>query len=268
MIGHADDRAAMRWLLGGLAAVGLLERARAQDPQSVDSTQATSIELDCFNDGNGGSYFDTSAPDPGADRTGAAWALACIPCSAGRYDHDAIINMPQMNMDFTTGSANFGQITWWDSVNSLDYNPAGSPCLDCEPGKFAPFEGTTHMCYPCGVGQYSPGGPNLVGPVDAATSLATYVGCTACGAGTSDHDEDPATPCVACAVSTQSFLDQSSAGMAWISSERLLVIAGGDLCARGGAELPRLPGGLCRRGQRREHRVHDVQCRVLLGRVR
>ena len=198
MIGaHRSATPAMRWLLGGLAAAGLLERARAQD-----NSQPTAAELACWQAGNGGFFYD---------------GTTCTACTAGRYDHDAIINMPHMNMDFNTG-----QITWWDGTT--DYNPAVTACQDCEAGKFAPFTETTHMCYPCGAGQYSPGGPNLVGPaVDCGTTSTgscaagctdtgsvctgvstelTYVGCSACDAGQSDHDSDAATPCVACAAGT------------------------------------------------------------------
>eukprot|EP01043_Picozoa_sp_COSAG02_P068379 COSAG02_NODE_11335_length_1744_cov_3.935431_1_plen_475_part_10 len=50
------------------------------------------------------------------------------------------------------------------------------------------------MCYPCGAGQYSSGGPALPGE--------DYVGCVACIAGQADHDSDASTPCIPCASGT------------------------------------------------------------------
>ena len=54
-----------------------------------DNTQPTAEELACWQEYNGGAYFDPNTN-------------VCAVCVPGRYDHDAIINMPHMNMDTST----------------------------------------------------------------------------------------------------------------------------------------------------------------------
>ena len=164
MEGYSLSRArCYRWLLG----LVLLGRTVAQD-----NTQPTPEELACWEEYNGGAYYNPTTS-------------ACEVCSAGQYDHDAISNMPNMNRQAMV-------ITWWDGVT--DWNPAATACVDCEQGQFAPFEETTHMCYPCGVGQYSTGGPAAEGEA--------YVGCVACTIGQADHDSDASTTCIPCAEGT------------------------------------------------------------------
>ena len=82
---------------------------------------------------------------------------------------------------------------------------AATECVDCEAGKFAPFPETTHMCYPCGVGQYSTGGPSGTPP-----EYTDYVGCVLCLAGEADHDSDGGTPCIPCAAGTYSRAESQS----------------------------------------------------------
>ena len=90
---------AERWLLARFVlGAGLLGRVVGQD-----NTQPTAEELACWQEYNGGAYFDPNTN-------------VCAVCVAGRYDHDAIINMPHMNMNMDTGV-----ITWWDGTT--DYNP-------------------------------------------------------------------------------------------------------------------------------------------------
>ena len=93
--------------VGSLLAAALLGVVRAQD-----NTQPTAEELQCWDAHNGGAFYD---PD----------TATCEVCVAGRYDHDAIDNMPHMNMALVEGVM---VITWWDGTT--DYNPVrASPLL-------------------------------------------------------------------------------------------------------------------------------------------
>ena len=119
MEGYSLSRArCYRWLLG----LVLLGRTVAQD-----NTQPTPEELACWEEYNGGAYYNPITS-------------ACEVCSAGQYDHDAIINMPNMNVAMVEGAM---VITWWDGVT--DWNPAatasrGDPSGACArwPARTAP----------------------------------------------------------------------------------------------------------------------------------
>jgi|EP01046_Picozoa_sp_COSAG06_P027560 hypothetical protein len=98
------------WLPTSSALLGLLLGAvvRAQD-----NTQPTADELACWEEYNGGAFYDSLAS-------------SCDVCIPGRYDHDAITNMAHMNIEVIGGAA---VVTWWDDVT--DYNPvrASTPLL-------------------------------------------------------------------------------------------------------------------------------------------
>ena len=103
-----------RWLLGGsILGAALLGSVRAQD-----NTEPTAEELECWNEYNGGAFYNADT-------------ATCEVCAAGRYDHDAITNMPYMNMQMVGGQM---VATWWDALTSTDYNPVcTSPALRSAP---------------------------------------------------------------------------------------------------------------------------------------
>lgn len=100
----AADGRCRWWVLGGsILGAALLGVVRAQD-----NTEPTAEELACWNQYNGGAYYNAAT-------------TTCEACATGRYDHDAIINMPHMNMNMNM------EVTWWDALTSTDYNPVRTP---------------------------------------------------------------------------------------------------------------------------------------------
>ena len=93
---------------------------------------------------------------------GGAKACADAKCAAGTTDHDS--------------------------------NPA-TPCANCTRGTYTDWPGNIGACRnvtKCAAGT----------EVSRAPTPARDVACTACAAGTTDHDADPATPCASCSQNT------------------------------------------------------------------
>ena len=93
---------------------------------------------------------------------GGAKACADAKCAAGTTDHDS--------------------------------DPA-TPCANCTRGTYTDWPGNTGKCRnvtKCAAGT----------EVSRAPTPARDVACTACAAGTTDHDSDPATPCARCSQNT------------------------------------------------------------------
>jgi hypothetical protein len=106
----------------------------------------------------------------------------CVPCAAGKLDHDHDPTTPcQACIPGRFGNAT-GGVGPVPVVGTP--NPLGTLCDPCPAGTRAQREGMA-ACDACGTGQYAGIGSST---------------CDSCYAGRVDHDDDPTTPCEDCPI--------------------------------------------------------------------
>ncbi|GMI00164.1 hypothetical protein TrLO_g11697 [Triparma laevis f. longispina] len=197
-------------------------------PGGTSESSCTSCEAGKFNESQG----SISCTDCDSGKFSPTGVAVCTSCDAGKYsasgssednclDYDAGMSSPQ-------GSTSCSIV-----CSSGSYSPVGSPCINCEPGKFNENE-HQESCTTCGSGRYNPSTGSKVEsecrnceagkastvdvrvttcdacPLGKAAPAPGLVTCSTCAAGTYSNDPAGATICELCAVGKYTGAAQST----------------------------------------------------------